>query len=84
MRYATSGGGGGGDKPNNQTQPPDTYPYLGMWQDKKGPAAPRLHDNGEELGVDGAEGGVPRGLGHPDVVIALFPLQVGPEHVAEF
>jgi hypothetical protein len=61
-----------------------TYPwYLSMWKDEKGPAAARLHNNGEELGVDGAEGGVPGGLGHADVVITLLPLQVGPEHVAE-
>jgi len=44
-----------------------------MWKDEKGPTTSRLHNNGEKLGIDGAEGGVPRGLGHTYVVVALLP-----------
>jgi hypothetical protein len=54
-----------------------------MWKDEECAPAPGLHNYGEELGVDGAEGGVPRGLGHAYVVVALLTFQVGAKHMAE-
>lgn len=57
--------------------------YLIVRKDDEGTATGRLDDDGEELGVDRAERGVPGRLGHPDVVVALFPLERGAVHVAE-
>jgi len=55
-----------------------------VWQDDEGSAARRLHDDGQELGIHGAECGVPAGLGNPYVVVALLPLQGLSVDVAEF
>ena len=45
-------------------------------ENQKGSASTGLNDDGQELGVDGAEGRVPGGLGHSDVVVALLALGV--------
>lgn len=58
--------------------------YFVVRQDDEGTAARRLHDDGQELGVDRAECGVPAGLGDAYVVVALFPLQGLSIDVAEF
>lgn len=54
-----------------------------MRQDDEGTATRRLHDDGEKLGIHGAERRVPRRLGHPDIVVALLALQRSSVHVAE-
>lgn len=48
--------------------------YFGEGEDDEGPATCRFHDDGEELGINGTEGGIPRGLGDPHIVVALVPL----------
>lgn len=57
--------------------------YFVVWQDYEGATACGLHDDREKLRVHGTEGRVPRGLGHPYIVVALFTLQGRPVHVAE-
>lgn len=56
---------------------------LGERQDQEGPASARFHDDRQELWVDGAEGAVPRHLGHPDVIVRLLGLDRLAEDVAE-
>ncbi|KAL2310098.1 hypothetical protein Nmel_006337, partial [Mimus melanotis] len=51
---------------------------------EEGAAAAGLHDDGDEGGVDGAEGAVPGDTGHADVIVALVRLHRLPEHVPEF
>lgn len=50
-------------------------PYLVMWQNDESTATRRLDDDGQELGIYSAEGGVPTALGDADVVVALLALQ---------
>lgn len=52
-------------------------------QDQEGPASTGFHDDRQELGVDGAEGAVPRHLGHTDVIVRLLGLDRLAEDVAE-
>lgn len=55
-----------------------------MGQHDEGAAAGALDDDGEELGIDGAKGRVPRTLRHPYVVVALLPFQGLAVDVSEF
>ena len=42
-----------------------------------------LHDDSEEFGVDATEGGIPGGLGDPNIVIALLTLAIGTKHMSK-
>ena len=55
--------------------------YLTVGHHEEGSSSTGLHNHSEELGVDSAEGGVPGGLGDPDVVIALLPFGVGAKNM---
>lgn len=55
-----------------------------MWQYDERSAARRLNDDGQELGVDRTERRVPTALRHPNVVVALVPLDGRSVHMAEF
>lgn len=46
-----------------------------MWQNDESTATRRLDDDGQELWIHSAEGGVPTALGDADVVVALLALQ---------
>lgn len=52
-------------------------------QDQEGTAAAGLDDNGDELGVDGAEGAIPCDSGDADVIVALVVSHRLAEDVAE-
>lgn len=52
-------------------------------QDQERSSAAGLHDDRQELWVDGAEGAVPRHLGDPDVIVALLRLDVLAKDVAK-
>lgn len=61
-----------------------TITYLVVGKNDKRTAPRRLHDDGEELGVDGTECGVPTALGHADIVVTLLPLQCLSVNVTKF
>lgn len=46
--------------------------HLADRHDEEGPASSGFDDDGDELGVDGTEGVVPRHPGHSDVVDAVL------------
>lgn len=60
-----------------------SIPNLADGHDEKGASAAGLDDDGDELGVDGAERGVPRHAGHAHVVDAVLGLPGLGEDVAE-
>lgn len=58
-------------------------PHLGQRKDDEGTSTSSLHNDGQEFGVDGTEGAVPRDLGHTDVLVGLVSLCCLPKHMAE-
>ena len=55
--------------------------YLIKWQDEERTSASCFDDDGDELGIDGTEIGIPRIFRDPDVVVALLPSHRLSEHV---
>lgn len=58
--------------------------HLVKREDQEGPAPAGLYDDGDKLGVDGAERAVPCDPRHSDVVVALVILQRLAEDMTEF
>lgn len=56
---------------------------LANRNDEESPSPAGLDDDGDEFGVDGAEGSVPRYAGHSDVVNAVLSFPRLGEDVAE-
>lgn len=69
---------------------PETHPkvrqevaHLLQGKDDKGSSAAGVDDDGNEFGVDGAEGAVPRDPGDADVIVALVVSHRLAENVTE-